>query len=82
MLAFDNPMVGSPKGYVKPLAVDFDKAVTSTEQKFDPGDPKTSTFDLLNQVDQIQIEYIGDKDIDGTDVKAWDVTFQNFEAKF
>ena len=82
MLAFDNPTVGSPKGYVKPLAVDFGKAVTSTENIFDSGDTKTSTYDLLNQVDQVKFEYMGDKDIEGTDVKAWEVTFQNFEAKF
>jgi hypothetical protein len=76
-LAFDNPTVGYPKGYIKPLATKFDKAVTSTEQVYEPQDPKVSSFNLLNGVDRLSIEYFGDIDVSGTSAKGWDVHFQN-----
>jgi hypothetical protein len=76
-LAFDNPMVGSPKGYIRPLAVKIDKAVTSTEQVYVPEGPKVSSFNLLNGVDRLSIEYFGDIDVSGTSAKGWDVHFQN-----
>jgi len=76
-LAFDNPTVGRPNGYISPLNVKFDKAVTSTEQVYTPVDPKVSSFNLLNGVDKLSIEYFGDIDVSGTSAKGWDVHFQN-----
>lgn len=77
-LAFDNPMVGKPKGYIKPLATKFDKAVTSAEQVWSPGDPKVSSFNLLNGTDKLSIEYFGDIQMpDSSYAKGWDVHFEN-----